>query len=136
MAPCVENEASPSTNSALRTPRARARRHCVFVFAEDRGGRNFANWNARERNHIACVEVSFTVCTVAGCRCYQRECGACGENCYFGGARTKHHLGFVPTLRPACLSPRLLLRGSVLLRCLLRCSVLSPIRCALLYGRT
>src|SRR5262249_6923803 len=43
-----------------------------------------------------CVEVSFTVCTVAGCRRYQRECGACGENCYLGGARPKHHLGSVP----------------------------------------
>src|SRR5262249_38543332 len=32
---------------------------------------------------------------VAGCRRYQRECGACGENYYLSGARTKHHLGSV-----------------------------------------
>jgi hypothetical protein len=26
----------------------RARRNCVFVLTEDRSGRDFANWNARE----------------------------------------------------------------------------------------
>src|SRR5262245_16899553 len=71
----------------------RTRRNRVFALAEDRSGRDFANWNARKRDCIARVEVSFTVRTVAGCRRYQRECGACGENRCLSGARTKHHLG-------------------------------------------
>ena len=33
MVPCVENEASPSTNSALRTPPARARADIAYSFS-------------------------------------------------------------------------------------------------------
>src|SRR5215813_12392325 len=97
MVPCVENEASPSTNSALRTPPARARADIAYSLSPKTAVAVISPTGMRaNENCIACVEVSFTVCTVAGCRRYQRECGARGENCYLDGARTKHHLGSVP----------------------------------------
>src|SRR5262249_43105074 len=89
--------ASAATNSALRTAPARARADIAYSLSPKTAVAVISPTGMRaNENHIACVEVSFTVCTVAGCRHYQRECGACGENYYLSGARTKHHLGSVP----------------------------------------
>ena len=92
----MENEASPSTNNAFQDATStRARRNCVFVLTEDRSGRDFANWNARERDRIARIEFPFSVCMIAErCR-HERECGACGENGRLSDARMKHHLSSV-----------------------------------------
>ena len=39
------------------------------------------------------------MCTIAGCRRYQRECGACAQDRCLSGARTKDHLGIRPLAR-------------------------------------
>ena len=44
------------------------------------------------------------MCTIAGCRRYQRECGACDQNRCLSGASTKVHLGIRPDRRIAHLS--------------------------------
>src|SRR6516225_272252 len=60
MVPCVENEASPSTNSALRTPPARARADIAYslspktavavINANAEPAARIVIWTVRERN--------------------------------------------------------------------------------------